>query len=342
MPAEPPSGTIRVAKRLCVASQERQSEMIARLKQRIPAHGGRILDRLMVWSAALLVLAVASFAVYYYIDQKGGGDSAGPMERRISSFETIVRENPDDASARANLATLYFEEGRYSEAIQQYQVALDLDEENEAYLVGLGRALLSAGDHRAAAEKFQKAVDLSTEAELTSDVIETAYYYLGSIGLTEGKPDEAVAHLKKALDVEPTDADAWYLLGAASIEADDIDGAIEALTRAVLFVPDYTEAYEKLIVAYEEKGLEAEARYARGMLAYSEGRYGDAVTELEAAIAASPELASAYAGLGLARESLSERDAAIAAYQRAIELDPDSFSARSGLVRLGAPEPEEA
>ena len=312
--------------------------MIARLKERIPAQRGRILDRLMVWSAALLVLAVASFAVYYYLDQTGGGDSVGPMDRRIAGFETIVRENPDDASARANLATLYFEEGRYSEAIQQYQVALDLDEENEAYLVGLGRALLSAGDHRAAAEKFQKAVDLSTEAELTSDVIETAYYYLGSISLTEGKPDEAVAHLKKALDVEPTDADAWYLLGAASIEADDIDGAIEALTRAVLFVPDYTEAYEKLIVAYEEKGLEAEARYARGMLAYSEGRYGDAVTELEAAIAASPELASAYAGLGLARESLSEREAAIAAYQRAIELDPDSFSARAGLVRLGAEE----
>src|SRR3990170_2878880 len=216
MPAEPPSGTIRVAKRLCVASQERQSEMIARLKQRIPALRGRILDRLMVWSAALLVLAVASFAVYYYLDQQGG-DTAGPMDRRIAGFETIVRENPDDASARANLATLYFEEGRYNEAIEQYQVALEVDEENEAYLVGLGRALLSAGDHRAAAEKFQKAVDLSTEAELTSDVRETAYYYLGSISLTEGKPDEAVTHLKKALDVEPTDADAWYLLGAASI-----------------------------------------------------------------------------------------------------------------------------
>ena len=316
--------------------------MIARLKERIPAQRGRILDRLMVWSAALLVLAVASFAVYYYVDQEGGGDSAGPMDHQIATFETAVREHPDDASARANLAALYFAEGRYDEAIEQYEVALEVDEENETYLVGLGRALLSAGDHRAAAEKFQKAVDLSSEAELTSDVIETAYYYLGSISLTEGKPDEALTHLKKALDVEPTDADAWYLLGAASIEADDIDGAIEELTRAVLFVPDYTEAYEKLVVAYEEKGLEGEARYARGMLAYSEGRYGDAVTELEAAIAASPELASAYAGLGLARESLSERDAAIAAYKRAIELDPDSFSARAGLVRLGAPEPEEA
>ena len=310
--------------------------MIARLKQRIPANRGRILDRLMVWSAALLVLAVASFAVYYYLDQTGGGDSVGPMDRRISSFETTVRENPDDASARANLATLYFEEGRYSEAVEQYQVALELDEENEAYLVGLGRALLSSGDHRAAAEKFQKAVDLSTEAELTSDVIETAYYYLGSISLTEGKPDEAVTHLKKALDVEPTDADAWYLLGAASIETDDIDGAIEALTRAVLFVPNFTEAYEKLIVAYEEKGLEAESRYARGMVAYAQGNYEEAVSELEAALGDSPEFAAGYVGLGLARESLSEREAAVAAYGRALELEPENLNAQAGLARLGA------
>src|SRR3989304_3733140 len=95
-------------------------------------------------------------AAYYYTDQKGGGDSARPMDHQIATFETAVREHPDDASARANLAALYFAEGRYDEAIEQYEVALEGDEENETYLVGLGRALLSAGGHRAAAEKFQK------------------------------------------------------------------------------------------------------------------------------------------------------------------------------------------
>jgi len=101
--------------------------MIARLKERIPAQRGRILDHLMVWSAALLVLAVASFAVYYYIDQKGGGDSARPMDHQIATFETAVREHPDDASARANLAALYFAEGRYNEASEQYAIALMLN-----------------------------------------------------------------------------------------------------------------------------------------------------------------------------------------------------------------------
>ena len=310
--------------------------MIARLKQRIPAQRGRILDRLIAWSAILLVLAVAAFAVYYYLDQRGGA-TTGPMDRRIATLETAVREHPDSASARADLGALYFSDGRYDESIKQYRVALELDEENEAYLVGLGRALLDSGDHRGAAEMFQKAVDLSAGAEMTSDVLETAHYYLGSISLTEMKPKEAIAHLEQALDVEPTDADAWYLMGVASIEAGDIDKAIESLARAVLFVPNYTEAYEKLATAYEAKGLAAEEQYARGMVAYSQGNYEEAVRELEAALEDSPEFAAAYLGLGLARESLSQREAAVAAYGRALELEPENLNAQAGLSRLGAP-----
>ncbi len=289
----------------------------------------------MVWSAVLLVSAVGAFGLYYYFDQQGG-ETAGPMDRRIAAFESAVRERPESVSARINLAELYFAEKRYAESIEQYQVALQADEENKGVLVGLGRALLATGDHRAAAKKFQKAIDLASGAGLTSDLVETAHYYLGSISLTEGHPEEAVTHLKQALAVEGTDADAWYLLGVASLEADDVDGAIEALETAVWFVPNYTAAYEKLIVAYETKGLEAEGLYANGMLAYSQGQFEEAVTELEAAVKASPKYADAHAGLGLARESLGQREAALTSYQQAAELDPENYNAQAGLTRLGA------
>jgi superkiller protein 3 len=71
------------------------------------------------------------------------------------------------------------------------------------------------------------------------------------------------------------------------------------------------------------------------MLAYSQGKYADAAKQLEAAVSASPTLADAYTGLGLTRESQGRREQAIAAYQQALELEPDNFSARMGLVRLG-------
>jgi tetratricopeptide (TPR) repeat protein len=55
---------------------------------------------------------------------------------------------------------------------------------------------------------------------------------------------------------------------------------------------------------------------------------------LEAAIEASPTLAQAHAGLGLVRETLGQKDAAIIAYQKALELKPDDFLAGGGLARL--------
>jgi len=257
--------------------------MLARLKQRLPAPRGAVLDRLLIYSIALLVIAVGAFALYYYFDRQDSGGGADLTGRRIASAETAVREHPEDVSARVNLADLYFAETRFTESVEQYQVALQLDEENKEVLVGLGRALLASGDHKAAAEKFQKAIDLASEAALMSSVIETAYYYLGTISLTEKHPEEAVEHLKQALAIEPTDADALYLLGTAYTDAGDTDAAIASFAQAVRLVPNFTEAYEKLIVAYEGKGLEAEAQYARGMLAYSQDRYEAAVEDLEAA-----------------------------------------------------------
>ena len=55
-------------------------------------------------------------------------------------------------------------------------------------------------------------------------------------------------------------------------------------------------------------------------------------------ISASPTLAEAYAGLGLVREVQGQRDAAIVAYQQALHLKPDDFSAKSGLARLSGPD----
>jgi cytochrome c-type biogenesis protein CcmH/NrfG len=70
------------------------------------------------------------------------------------------------------------------------------------------------------------------------------------------------------------------------------------------------------------------------MAAYSRGDLDDAAEKLEAAIASSPTLAEAHTGLGLVRETQGEKDAAIVAYQQALQLQPDNFLAAGGLARL--------
>ncbi len=311
------------------------------LRQRLSDGRGPFLDRLMLWSAILLVFAVASFAIYYYLDQQGRGD-AGPGAHDIARYEQAVRANPEDMGARMALADLYYVGERYSESAEQYQAVLVIDEESTLAMVGLGRALLAVGDEAGAISNFQEIIDLAKDTDMPGELVETAYYYLGSVSLDQQQLTEAIAHLKQALAIERADADAWHLLGAAYLESGDLDEAITALSQAVAFVPDFTEAYEKLALAYERKGLVAEGHYARGMLAFSHGQYSEAEDELEAALAASPALAEAHVGLGLVRESQGYPQLALSSYYNALQFDSNNFSARAGLARLGVPAPESA
>lgn len=299
------------------------------------------LNRMIIWSAALLLVSVVGFAVYYYIDQSGSGDS-GLAERELAVAEQVVRDDPTNITNRLVLADLYFARQRYEDAATQYGEALAVNDKSTLAHVGLGRALMESGDFTAAAENFQAVIDLSKEEDISGKLVQSSHYYLGSMALEQGKPDEAVEQFKVATTMERTDSDAWYLLGTAYMQSGNLDEAVKALGQAVLFVPDYTEAYEALAEAFGQQGASAGVLYARGMADYSRGDLGDAAAKLEAAIEASPTLAQAHAGLGLVRETLGQKDAAIVAYQKALELKPDDFLAGGGLARLtGASSGEE-
>lgn len=312
--------------------------MLAGFRHALVDNRERLLDRLLIWAAALLVIAVAAFGAYYYLDQRLQKDGAASVtaQHDVAAYEQAVRDKPQDPVARASLAELYFTDKRYDDAVEQYQAALSLDETNLAVLLGLGRAQLGAGDAAGATKSFNQIITLSAGADMPGDYVEGAHYYIGSISIDQKRPADAITNLKEAIAIEPADADAWQLLGAAYLANGDLDESIDALSRAVVFVPNYTEAYDELAAAYQAKGMAGESRYGRGMAAYSRGQQAEALKDLQAATEASPAFAPAYAGLGLTREARSERDLAIAAYQHALQLDPANFTAQTGLARLSA------
>jgi tetratricopeptide (TPR) repeat protein len=291
------------------------------------------LNRMIIWAAALLAMSVVGFAVYYYIGQSGSQGS-GIAERELEFAEQLVRDDPSNITNRLVLADLYFGRQRYEDAVAQYEAAVQITDASPLAHVGLGRALMETGDFEGASENFNKVIDLSAEEDISGKLVQSSYYYLGSMALEEGKPDEAVENFQQATALEQSDADAWYLLGTAYEQSGKLDEAVEALGRAVLFVPNFTEAFEALADVFDQKGLSAEALYARGMADYSNGKLGDAADKLEAAIDSSPTLAEAHAGLGLVREIQGQKDAAIVAYQQALQLQPDDFLAKGGLSRL--------
>jgi tetratricopeptide (TPR) repeat protein len=247
-----------------------------------------------------------------------------------------VREDPNDAVVRLALADSYFAAERYTEAATQYEAVFTIDDKSALALAGLGRSLYSAGDRDGAAAAFQKVVDAAQEADIRGTLAGAAYFYLGVIKLELLKPDEAIPLLRNAVLIDGADADAVQMLGAAYVATGNYDEALVYLAKAVRFVPNFVEAYDQMAIAYDGKGQPNEAKYARAMSLFSRERYSDAAKDLEAVTAALPRFTAAFVGLGQAREKLGQKEAAAAAYNMALSLDPNDFNARGGLVRLGA------
>ncbi len=314
--------------------------MIARFKQRLPSAAGpfrgALLDRAIIWSAILLIVSIAAFGTYYYFGQQGSTPPTDQeiMQRQLSQYEQLVRDDPNNINDRLALADTYYGLKRYSDSITQYEAALAINDQSTLGQVGLGQAKLAAGDLAGASESFQKVIDQSQNSDIAGQLVQSAHYYLGSIALNQQNPDEAIQQLTEATTIEKSDSDAWYLMSTAYLQIGKLDDAVNALTQAVLFVPNFTDAYQKLALVYDQKGATGEALYARGMVAYSQGQLDDAATQLQAAVNASPTLVAAYSGLGLVRESQGQPDAAMAAYQQALQLKPDDFNAVNGVARL--------
>jgi TolA-binding protein len=89
----------------------------------------------------------------------------------------------------------------------------------------------------------------------------------GTDAAQSGQMDEAASAFRKAVDLDPTDAEAWNNLGVVLIRAGDTGKGIECFRRALRAVPSHSEAHRNLAVALDRQGRTAEAtRHYRAFL----------------------------------------------------------------------------
>ncbi len=132
---------------------------------------------------------------------------------------------------------------------------------------------------------------------------------LGNALLKDGNLDEAIVHLRKALEIDPGLADAHVSLGNAMVRSDLLDAAIAEYQQALKLQPDLIKAHINMGVALQRAGRvnEAIAQYQR-------------VLEIEPDIVAGTHynLAPAWA----LRETGSVDDGHVAQFQKALALQP--------------------
>jgi tetratricopeptide (TPR) repeat protein len=290
----------------------------------------------LVWAALAASLVV--FGIYYVADRYVHPNVPSAVERGIEQMEQAIREEPQNAEMRVALAETYLAAGEYAEALDQAEQVLALYPEN-------GRALLIAGIGSARLDRPEAAVDaLNRFIALRKDepmanadqALETAYYFVGESYVKLERPAEAIPALEAALVINRTDADALYQLGLAYQGIDQAQAAVECYHRTIRLVPDFFQAYQGMVASYTALGETDRAAYARGMEAFCVQDYELAARSLERVTGTLPDFAPAFLGMGLTYERMGRLEAALAAVQRAYELDPHDLAAQQAMGRIQA------
>jgi tetratricopeptide (TPR) repeat protein len=217
----------------------------------------------------------------------------------------------------------------YSEAVKYLESALTIDPQATRLHYPLALAYRGLGDRSKAEEhlRLRGEVEPLPIDPLLGEISgllrnAAAYEARGSQALGARQWPEAVANLKKAVELAPDNAFTRLNLGTALYMQGDADAALEQYRKAVSLSPAL-----------------ARAHFAIGVLMEARGQDDEAIKAFDAAVASDPSyaeprfsLANALRRTGRVQESLSQ-------YSEVLRLDPSvsqaSFGYAMGLVRLG-------
>lgn len=295
------------------------------------------LQRIVILTAVVLALTVAGFGGYYYYDRYYRPQPK-IAESSIAAAEKAVAEDPQSVAKRLALAETYLANRRYADAVAQAKEvnAAYPDDQHAWFILGIANAL---GDHPAeAVEPLEKFLEANQDAEMPglNKTLQSAAYYLGDSYLKLGQPDKAVPVLENAVTWSQTDADAMYKLGMAYLGVQAYENAVNMFIQATKFVPDYTEAYQGMAAAFQALNEPALVDYANGMAAFSTKDYARALDLLLKAAQSRPDFAPIFSGLGMTYEAMHNLQDAKTSYEAAVKLDPNDFTANTGLQRVNA------
>lgn len=166
-----------------------------------------------------------------------------------------------------------------------------------------------------------------------------AWLNLGKELARQGRHSEAIATIKHAAEIQPSDADSHNDTGWHLIDLGYVEEAVPSLQSALQLAPTHAEAHKNLGNAQRKLGridlalshyrhaLElapnsTEAQVNVGSALAESGRFVEALPYFEAALRVAPDYVPAYVNLGIAQGLQRNWPAAIAALEKAATLKP--------------------
>ncbi|MGA8866682.1 MAG: tetratricopeptide repeat protein [Candidatus Sulfotelmatobacter sp.] len=173
----------------------------------------------------------------------------GDYADAIKWLEKAVEFDAKNADAWYYLGRAYYAKSRLIEAKKAYQKVLDLDPHDARAEDNLGLIFESDAQPEAAIEAYRQAIAWQEQSPHPS---EQPYVNLGNLLLAQGRAQEAVAPLEKAVALAPNNAFCRLKLGIAYLRSRQLEGAQRELEKATQLDPDSAAAHYQLGKLYRE------------------------------------------------------------------------------------------
>jgi Flp pilus assembly protein TadD len=192
----------------------------------------------------------------------------GRIEEAKVRFRESIRLSPERHTGYANLAGAHLLAGEIEEAEPLLQAAIRIHPSGGAHN-NLGFVYYSTGRFEEAAEQYEKAIQLAPEDAMYHGNLGDAYRQLGRRADAERRYASAVERERGALAVNPEDTEARAGLGMFLAGAGRCDESRKETDRALAGAQDdptvsYYAAIAHALCGNEAKALEAASNAVRG------------------------------------------------------------------------------
>jgi superkiller protein 3 len=264
-----------------------------------------------------------------------------------AAFRDTITTNPKSWKAHLWLGQTLVKEGLVEDAIQQLQIAKELNASQDTIWLALGYAFALRNEHEKAIVHYQKALELNPKQE-------DAYFGIAESERALGRTDLALQTIMKGAEINPTDshyplyvAQAKEELGDLMAAADKYEQAyrldaknVEILTRwAGILLQKGTEQDLDQALELFRKALRLNPRELNSLrntaaIFWRKEQYSEALKYYEkAANIRSPDRWKDYGAWGETLYTLGRFRAAVPVLRRAVKLNPDSAELRDTLAK---------
>jgi tetratricopeptide (TPR) repeat protein len=271
-----------------------------------------------------------------------GLDTRGKVDEAIEYYNRVLEVAPGDADTYVALVMIESDRKNFERAKALCRTGLGYHPESGDLHGRYGSLLLQTGS------VDEAIAELETAAKLKSD--SAIYGTLGQALSSKGLMEKAIECYKRAIRINPENAEAHYNLGNIYLALKRPEEAEDEYEKAIKARPNFANAYSNLGVAFVQRGKiylaldrfllaaeldpnNAEARLNLTTALAGKGSIDEAIAHYRKVVTLFPRNTNAGCWLAALLLQKGQPEQAIAEYERILKIDSNNAEAQAGLQK---------